>query len=241
MTSDINILCIIPARSGSKSLPNKNIKNFKGKPLLTWTIEQAKKCSYVNQMKILLSTDSEKYAQIGKNEGAEVPFLRPSEISQDLSTDFEYIKYTVEWLQNNEDYYPDIIIQLRPTQPCRKVADINNALDIFIKNRCKYDSLRSVVLFEKTPYKMYSIDNNNLKPLFDNVNGIKEPYNKARQILPDTYLHNGYIDILNTNILSEGSLSGNVIYPYIMEKEDIIDIDTSEDWDKAILSSNHIC
>lgn len=233
--SSINILCIIPARSGSKSLQDKNIKLFKGKPLLSWSIEQAKKCNYQNQMKIVLSTDSERYAEIGKKYGAEVPFLRPAEISQDNSTDFEYIKHTIDWLLCNESYYPDIILQLRPTQPLRKVEDINRALDIFIENRHEYDSLRSVVIFEKSPYKMYSIDNNNnLRPLFDNLNDIKEPYNQSRQILPDTYLHNGYIDILNTDIIFQNSISGSNIYPYIMKSTDIIDIDTIEDWYKAI-------
>ena len=95
------ILCIIPARSGSKGIKNKNIINFSGKPLLAWSIEQAQKCKY--EMKIIVSTDSQEYADISIKYGAEVPFLRPLEISDDLSTDFEFIKHCIDWLKKNEN------------------------------------------------------------------------------------------------------------------------------------------
>ena len=230
----MKILCIIPARSGSKGIPNKNIKLFHDKPLLAWSINQAQQSKY--NMRIIVSTDSQQYATIANNYGAETPFLRPPEISGDLSTDYECIKHGLDWLNLNENYIPDIVLQLRPTQPCRKVEDINKCLELFLENRHKYDSLRTVVENEKSPYKMYSIsDKHDLQPLFKEVNEIKEPYNQCRQILPKTYLHNGYIDIFNTSIIDSGTISGNKIYPYVMNKKDTIDIDTSEDWDKAEL------
>lgn len=229
------ILCIIPARSGSKGIPHKNIKNFKGLPLLAWSIKQAKESKYTSHIRIIVSTDSLEYQKIAINSGAECPFLRPSEISKDLSTDYECISHCINWLNTNENYTPDIILQLRPTQPCRKVDDIDKCLDIFINKYDEYDSLRTVVEFEKSPYKMYSIDthNNLLKPLFQEVNEIKEPYNQCRQVLPKTYLHNGYIDIIKNEILKKDTLSGNRIYPYVMDKKDTIDIDTADDWLKA--------
>ena len=147
----MKILCIIPARSGSKGIKNKNIKSFKDKPLLAWSIEQAKKCNYAEQIKIVVSTDSNEYASIAKEFGAEVPFLRPVEISDDHSTDQEFINHTIDWYNKNQDYQPDIILQLRPTQPCRKISDINKCLDIFIANFNQYDSLRTVVEFRKIP------------------------------------------------------------------------------------------
>ena len=189
----MNILCLIPARSGSKGIYNKNIKMLGDKPLIAWSIEGSKQSKY--NMKIIVSTDSKEYAVIARKYGAETPFLRPKEISQDLSTDYEFIKHALEWLKNNESYIPDIILQLRPTQPFRKVKDIDNCIKLFIKNMDKYDSLRTVVPFEKSPYKMYTIDNNILTPLHKEIEGIKEPYNECRQKLPKTYLHNGYIDI----------------------------------------------
>lgn len=231
---DIKILTIIPARSGSKGILNKNIENFKGKPLLAWSINQAQLSSYKDNMRIIVSTDSPEYALIANSYGAETPFLRPKEISQDLSTDYECIKHALEYLKNKENYTPDIVLQLRPTQPCRKIEDINKCLDLFISNMDKYSSLRTVVEFEKSPYKMYYLENDTiLKPMFKEIKGIKEPYNQCRQILPKTYLHNGYIDIFKASIVNKGTISGEKIYPYVMDKSDTIDIDTMDDWFKA--------
>ena len=186
-------------------------------------------------MRIIVTTDSKKYAEVAKKYGAEVPFIRPADISQDMSTDLEFMKHAVHWLKENENYEADIILQLRPTQPLRKVEDINKTLSIFIENYANFDSLRTVIEFEKSPYKMYRINNNVLEPLFTSVDDItNEPYNQCRQKLPTTYLHNGYIDILKTSILQEDKISGSKIFPYIMNKKDSIDIDTEEDWIKAL-------
>jgi len=228
----MKILTLIPARSASKGIKNKNIRPLNGKPLIAYSIKQAQQSNYSSQMRIIVSTDSEKYASISKQLGAEVPFLRPKEISQDLSTDYEFITHALDYLEKKENYIPDIVLQLRPTQPCRKVEDIDVCLDLFIKNRSNYDSLRTIKKFEKSPYKMYSINDNNLVPLFTEIKGIKEPYNQCRQLLPDTYLHIGYIDIFNTSIVKNGTISGKKVYPYIIENE-TIDIDTEEDWKKA--------
>ena len=234
------ILCLIPARSGSKGIIDKNIKLLNNKPLLCHSIDQAKESKYYKnkQMRIVVTTDSEKYANIAKEYGAEIPILRPSEISQDLSTDLEFMKHMTNYLKENENYNPDIILQLRPTQPIRKIDDIDKCIDLFIENYENYDSLRTVVPFEKSPFKMYIMKDNILMPLFSTleVNGniIIEPYNQCRQLLPETYLHNGYIDILKPYLLLEDKISGNKIYPYIMNKEDTIDIDTLEDWKKYL-------
>ena len=87
----MKILCLIPARSGSKGIKHKNIRNLSGKPLMAWSIEQAKNSKH--SMRIIVTTDSEEYAKIARDYGAETPFLRPSKISQDLSTDLEFIKH----------------------------------------------------------------------------------------------------------------------------------------------------
>ena len=229
----INILCIIPARSGSKGIKDKNIKNFKGKPLLAWSIEQAILSKY--DMKIVVSTDSLEYKKIAIKYGAEVPFLRPSDISGDYSTDFEFIKHTIDNLKILQNYIPDIILQLRPTQPNRKVEDINKCLDLFIENRYEYDSLRTVTPSEKSIYKMYTIKNNVLNPIKKKYKNIIEPYNQCRQILPKCYIHNGYIDILNANIVNKKCISGDKIFPYIMTNNNAIDIDTMKDWNNSLI------
>jgi len=216
----MKILCLIPARSKSKGIIHKNIKLLNNKPLLAYSIEQAKESIYYknNQMRIVLTTDSEKYAEIGISYGAEVPVLRPSEISEDLSTDFEFMEHMVNYLKNTENYYPDIILQLRPTQPMRKLEDIDNCLQLFIENYDEYDSLRTIVPIEKSPFKMYQLKNDVLIPLFEtlevNDKKIIEPFNQCRQLLPQCYLHNGYIDILKPDLLKDNKISGNRIYPY---------------------------
>ena len=151
----MKILCLIPARSGSKGLPDKNIKMMINKPLMAWSIEQAKNTEYYKQgkIKIVVSTDSEKYREIALEWGAEVPFIRPTEISSDESTDIEFIKHALAWLDQNEKYKPDYILHLRPTQPCREEGLIDDCFNKFIGS--EYDSLRTVIPTIKTPYKMY--------------------------------------------------------------------------------------
>lgn len=228
----VKILVLIPARSGSKGIPNKNIKDFCGKPLLAWSIEQASKSKYKDDMRIILSTDSIEYANIGHQYGAEVPFIRPKILSQDNSLDIDFIKHAVDYLKEWEQYNPDIILQLRPTQPCRKVEDIDKCLDIFINNRDEYDSLRTLIESPKSPYKIYQINDDNILEPVIKLDGV-DSFNMCRQDLPKCYLHNGYIDILNSNILSRSTISGTKIYPYIMNNDNFIDIDTAIDWENA--------
>ena len=228
----VKILVLIPARSGSKGIPNKNIKDFCGKPLLSWSIEQASKSKYKDDMRIILSTDSIEYANIGHQYGAEVPFIRPKILSQDNSLDIDFIKHAVDYLKEWEQYNPDIILQLRPTQPCRKVEDIDKCLDIFINNREEYDSLRTLIESPKSPYKIYQINDDNILEPVIKLDGV-DSFNMCRQDLPKCYLHNGYIDILNTNILSRSTISGTKIYPYIMNNDNFIDIDIAIDWENA--------
>jgi len=223
-----------------KRYTDKNIKILNNKPLLCHSIDQAKESKYYKnkQMRIVVTTDSEKYANISKEYGAEIPILRPSEISQDLSTDFEFMKHMIDYLKLTENYNPDIILQLRPTQPLRKIDEIDKCIDIFISKFEEYDSLRTVIPYEKSPFKMYEVKDNKLIPLFKNLiineKTIIEPYNQCRQLLPQTYLHNGYIYLLKPYLLNEGKINGDRIYPYIMNKEDTIDIDTMDDWNKII-------
>ena len=228
----MKILCIIPARSGSKGIPDKNIKLLLDKPLIAWSIYQAKNTKYYKEgsMRIIVSTDSEKYKQIAVKYGAEVPFIRPDNISRDTSIDIEFINHAVKTLKMNEEYTCDYILQLRPTQPCRSKGLIDDCLDKFIGS--KFDSLRTVIPVEKTPYKMYKIDGDELVPLFKNINGITESYNIGRQYLPKTYLHNGYVDILKPKLLEKNMISGNIL-AYEMGYESNIDIDSLQDWKKA--------
>ena len=226
----MKIIAIIPARSGSKGIPNKNIKLYKGKPLLAHSIIQALQSKYITE--VYVSTDSQEYKEIALEYGALVPFLRPSQFADDLSPDIDLFNhFLVYYHENINTTYPDIIVQLRPTYPNRTVDLIDNCIEIFINNYDNYDSLRTVIPLNKSPYKMYYIDEKNmLIPYLLKYKDIIEPYNQARQLLPQTYLHNGCIDIIKTDtIITKNLLSGNNIYPFIMDENENNDIDTEED------------
>ena len=224
------ITAIIPARGGSKKIPRKNIKLFLGKPLIYYSIKQAKESKYINR--IILTTDDEEIRQIGMKYGVEAPFLRPKEISDDLSTDLEFFEHYLEWTKKNEpEKIPDILVQLRPTYPTRKVEIIDDCIKTMLENM-DYDCVRTAAEYNsKTPYKMYTVENHKLCPLFEEYNDVKQPYNCCRQIFPQVYTANGYLEVIKTDtILKKKSVSGNKIYPYIMDESCIEDIDTEKEW-----------
>ena len=229
----MKILVVIPARSGSKSLPHKNIMDFRGKPMLAWSINHALESKHYSKMRVIVSTDCKNYASIAKAHGAEVPFLRPLEIAQDDSTDLECMQHALDALKSSDNYVPDFVVHLRPTQPCRTTELLDNCIDLFIKSKTTHTSLRTIIPLAKSPFKMYTITDMELVPVCREINGIKEPYNLGRQQLPDAYLHNGYVDIISTGTIVNGSMTGNKILPYVMEETEDIDIDSAEDLARA--------
>lgn len=224
------IYSLITARSGSKGIKDKNIIDYNGYPLIYWSIKISKDCDYIQ--KTFVSTDSENYASISKKYGAEVPFLRPKEISDDLSTDYEVFEHFIQFLKENNYTMPDAILHLRPTYPNRDLHLLNECINTFIINYKNYDSLRTVCKFDKLPQKTYYIHNETLIPYYKEYNDIKEPYNMPRQLFPISYIHNGCIDIVKTyTLINLKSMSGNKIYPYIMNEID--DIDNLDDLKKS--------
>lgn len=220
---DLYIVSLIPARSGSKGIVDKNIIEFKNKPLIAHTIEQSLGSKYIEQT--FVSTDSIKYKDIALKYGALVPFLRPQEISQDLSTDYEVFEHFLQYIKSHGERVPDVIVHLRTTYPTRAVEDIDKAIEMFIENYEELDSLRSVVEAPQTPYKMWNLQSNTLKPLL-NLEDISEPYNEPRQNLPSVYWQNACIDIVKSStIIKKKSMSGDDIYAYLMQKDEVHDID----------------
>jgi len=224
----MNIIALIPARSGSKGIPDKNIKLYKGEPLLSHSIKVAHQSKYIKD--VYVSTDSVIYQEIALKYNAKITPLRPDEISTDLSPDLDTFKFCID----NINPIPDIIVHLRPTYPNRNVKLLDDCIEQFLKHYTLYNSLRTVVPIKKSPIKMYYIEDNNLIPYFKEFQKFKygdEPYNQARQNFPDTYLHNGCIDIVKTStILDNNLLSGNSILPYIMDENECNDIDDIEDF-----------
>jgi len=226
----LKILAVIPARSGSKSIPHKNIKSLFGKSLMAYSIEHALSSKLINR--VIVSTDNEFYAELARSFGAEVPFLRPTEISQDHSNDFDLFDHALDWFKKNENYIPDFCVHLRPTHPVRKIDDIDAMIQLLI-DRPEANSVRAVVE-NKTiiPYKMWFLnDEKMLTPVMQNTD-IREHYNQPRQLLPKTYFQNASVDVIRTKtILENKSLSGNLILGYIMDEE--YDIDYEKDFDRV--------
>jgi N-acylneuraminate cytidylyltransferase len=225
-----NIVVLIPARSGSKGIINKNIKLYKGIPLLAHSIKISLESKYINE--VYVSSDSEEYNNIAIQYGAKITPIRSKEISDDLSPDIDTFTHFINMYKNLGLEIPNIIIHLRPTYPNRTLELLNNTIEHFLNNYNKYDSLRTVVLIKKTPYKMYYIDDKNiLIPFIKEHDSFKEPFNQARQNFPETYLHNGCIDIIKSNnIINNNLLSGKNILPYIMNENEIDDIDDIYDF-----------
>ena len=229
----LNIVALIPARSGSKGLIDKNIRIYKNLPLIAHSINVGCKSTYIRN--VYFSSDSEKYNEIARIYGAKITDLRPPEISDDLSPDIDTFYFFLNWLQKNNNNIPDLIVHLRPTYPNRNVQLLNNCIEKFVANYDKYDSLRTVIPIDKCPYKMYFINelegNNLLKPFMPYHENFSEPFNQARQNFPQAYLHNGCIDIIKTSSLIENNLlSGINILPYIMDKNEVDDIDDENDF-----------
>lgn len=223
----IEILAIIPARSGSKSVIDKNIREIDGKPMIAYSIEHAKSSKLINR--VIVSTDSEEYAAIAREYGAETPFIRPAEYAQDTSLDLEVFEHALSFLKKEEGYVPDMVVQLRPTYPIRKVKDIDNMITQMLEDKT-IDSMRCVAPAKEVAYKMWHKDDTGrLTPI---MNDIEECYNMPRQELPKVYYQNACIDVIRTTTITKmHSMSGKKIMGYEMEEN--FDIDTEEEFKKA--------
>lgn len=224
-------LAIIPARGGSKGIPRKNIKDFAGKPLIAWSILQALSAKQVDR--VIVSTDCDAIAKVAEEWGAEVPFRRPAEISGDLSTDFEFMAHALEFLREEGSDMPDLIVHLRPTFPLRSSEFIDGCVTTLRDDEAA-TSLRTIIPTEKSPYKMYTLGcGSKAIPLFDTVNGLTEPYNRCRQELPLTYLHNGCVDVIRRETIESGSMTGSHIHGVIMDAGAHDDLDMMHQWSVA--------
>ena len=217
-----NIIGIIPARGGSKGVPRKNIIPLAGKPLIAYSIEDSLNCSLINRT--IVSTDDPEIAEVARNYGADVPFLRPSELAQDDTTDFPVFLHALEWLQANEGISPDILIQLRPTTPLRPPGIIERSIKMLLEN-LEADCVRTVRESPLTPYKMWQSKEGYIKPFIQLDD--QESYNMPRQMLPKVFQHDGVLDVIRTStILEKKSVTGTRILPLIMDESFlVVDID----------------
>lgn len=230
MVSPKDVLILIPARGGSKSIPRKNIRTFAGHPLIAYSI--AAGLAAETAARVIVSTDDSEIAEIARRYGAETPFLRPADLSQDNTPDLPVFQHALEWLAKHENYHPKIIIQLRPTSPLRRVQHIDQAI-YHLLDRPEADSVRTVCVPFQNPYKMWRIDTTGfLLPILDTP--FPEAYNMPRQLLPEVYWQTGYVDATwDKTIHQKKSMTGDLILPLVIDPSDWIDIDSPQDWQRA--------
>lgn len=221
----MKIYAIIPARGGSKGIPGKNVKILNDFPLIAYSIAAAKLSKKISR--IIVSTDSYEIAEIAKMYGAECPFLRPKELAQDNSIDYDFMIHAINWFEQNENYVPDYWVHLRPTTPLRKSEIVDFAINEFLQNQ-EATSLRSAHLSPESPYKWFKRNQNGwFVGMSDNWDN--DTLNNPRQLFPDIYIPDGYVDVLKTSFIKNNNqLHGNKIIGF--ESPFCIELDAPDDF-----------
>lgn len=230
MAARPSIVALIPARAGSKRVPNKNIKPLAGHPVIAYTVAAAIGSGIFDA--VVLSTDSDLYANIARHYGAESPFMRPAELAGDVSPDIEWVKYTLEGLhEQGRDF--DCFSILRPTSPFRLPETIRRAWSAFLAEE-GVDSLRAVEKCKQHPGKMWIIRGKRMTPLMPMVPAELPWHSSQYQSLPEVYIQNASLEIAWSRVALEGnSIAGNVLMPFLTEGHEGFDVNHPYDWQLA--------
>lgn len=219
-----DIIALIPARSGSKGVPDKNILPLCGRPILAWTIAACLKADTFRR--VIVSTDSPEYASLAIQCGAEAPFLRPPEFATDSSTDYDFVAHALEWLASSH-HEPQFLAHMRPTTPLRDPDLLITAVSLFAEMP-QATALRSVQPMSESAYKTFEVvGEGTLKPVGAETTAL-DAANDARQRFPATYQANGYIDVLSVaHIQRQGQLHGDRVAAFMTPV--VTEIDTHDD------------
>ena len=216
------IWAIIPARSGSKSIKDKNLKKIAGRSLIEHSIRSAKQINQVE--KIIFSSDSKKYLKIANKIGVDILHHRSIKASKDYSTDLDFFKDFIKNYSIKD--LPDFFIHLRPTTPIRKKSILTDAVKLFLKNHNKFTAMRSVSKMSESSFKTFIIKNSKLCSINNNFK--LDFFNNPKNNFPKTYFPNGYIDIVKTKNILKNFIHGNKVLPYLINDR-VVDIDTLDD------------
>lgn len=228
MEQPLKVLGIIGARSGSRSIPDKNIKPLLGKPLFAWIAEAAKQSKYAPR--ILMSTNSGAYAKLANEYGVETPFIRPDELSGDSVPDFDYLYHAATWLKENEGWQADIIVRLPPTSPLCTAEHIDKCIELLV-NDPEADSSRTVVPASKHPYKLWKANGEYIEPfLSEEYTGLKDAHNLPRQSFPQAYQHVDVIALRWKTLVENKEMAGKKVRFFEIPKNEAVDIDTDVDF-----------
>jgi CMP-N,N'-diacetyllegionaminic acid synthase len=230
MTRVRSIIGLIPARSGSKRVPDKNIRPLAGHPTIAYTIAAALQSEIFAA--VVVSTDSDQYADIAKHYGAEVPFLRPFQFAGEFSPDIEWVEFTLKCLQDEGRVY-DCFSILRPTNPFRLPETIRRAWHDFLEEE-GVDSLRAVEKCAQHPGKMWVVRGRRMMPLLP-LSPPDQPWHSSQyQALPEVYVQNASLEIAWTRVVFEGrTIAGNVLMPFFTQGYEGFDVNQIYDWQLA--------
>jgi N-acylneuraminate cytidylyltransferase len=220
------VVAFIPARSGSKRLPEKNIRALGEHPLIAYTIAAALRSEIFSA--VVVSTNSERYADIARYYGAEVPFLRPDELAGERSPDIDWLEYTLKRLQADGRWF-DCFGILRPTNPFRQPETIRRAWEQFLSQE-GIDSLRAVETCKQHPGKMWVVQGSRMVPLLPQ--DPKQPWHSSQyQSLPEIYVQNASLEIAWSRVVFEGhTIAGQVLAPFFTQGLEGFDINEPRDW-----------
>ena len=220
------VVALIPARSGSKGVPEKNIRLLGGRPLLAWSVAAASRTTTIDR--VIVSTDSAQYGEIAAAHGAEVPFLRPRSLATDESLDIDFVLHAMDHLAEQGDE-PDTIVHIRPTTPFRSPTVIDAAVERFVDSD-HFTALRSVHQMPTTAYKSMEITDSGVLRQVGAQGTDLDDANGPRQKFPATYIANGYVDVLSGPFIrTTGLLHGDKVFPFVTPPA--LEVDTVEDFD----------
>lgn len=221
------IVALIPARSGSKRVPDKNIRPLAGHPLIAYSITAALQSGVFKD--VIVSTDSPNYADIARYYGAEIPFMRPDEIAGDTSPDIEWVENTLRRLAAQGRQY-DCFSILRPTSPFRLPATIRRAWVAF-STQNGVDSLRAVEKCSQHPGKMWVIRGQRMMPLLP-LGPPEQPWHSSQYpSLPEVYVQNASLEMAWSRVVfEERTIAGNVVMPFLTEAYEGFDVNSPYDW-----------
>ena len=219
-------LALVTARGGSKSIPRKNVRPLGGEPLIAWTIAAALEARLVDR--VVVSTDDPEIADVAGGAGAEVPFLRPAHLAEDDTPDLPVIEHALRWLEQRDDYVPDVVVHLRPTSPLRPPGLVDAGVAVLRADPLA-DALRSVAPPQQNPFKMWRRQGAYIVPLLSA--DVPEPYNQPRQALPPTLWQTGHLDVVRrSTVFVRRSMTGVRVLPLVIESGYLMDLDTPEQW-----------
>jgi CMP-N,N'-diacetyllegionaminic acid synthase len=223
-------VALIPARSGSKRIQNKNIRELNGHPLLAYSVLSAIESEVFDS--VICATDSEIYADIAQHYGAEAPFLRSSDISGDKSPDIEWVEWILNALEERGQEF-EVFSILRPTSPFRSSKTIQRAMEQFL-NAKGADSLRAVEKCGQHPGKMWVIQKDKMLPLMPHTLNSQPWHSNQYAVLPEIYVQNASLEIAWTRVVKEGrTIAGESLIPFITEGVEGFDVNEEFDWWKV--------